>query len=319
MLARFVRLALALEMAAYAALGAWLHARGLSLAAVVVLALIVATGMRLGFVIATLLLAGAFAPRPPAAERIGALAWSCLAAGEFRAVLLNNFLYLPFEPWVTPREPEPRRAETIPVVLVHGYFSSRGYFEPLLGFLEARGVAPVFAPNFPGFLATIEGFTAELAAHIERVVEATGQPRVVLVCHSMGGIAARLYLAEHGAERVASLVTIASPHAGTLLARLAPGANARQMERGSAFLAALAAREAGRAPCDATSIYSPHDNLVWPHETSRLAWARNVALPGLGHVSILAAPSLHRILLDVIQRARTGATRGYSSASTSSA
>jgi triacylglycerol esterase/lipase EstA (alpha/beta hydrolase family) len=126
----------------------------------------------------------------------------------------------------------------------------------------------------------------------------------------MGGIAARLYLAEHGAGRVAGLVTIASPHAGTILARLAPGANARQMERGSAFLAALAAREAGCAPCDATSIYSPHDNLVWPHETSRLAWARSVALPGLGHVAILSAPSTHRILLEAIQRARSGAARG---------
>jgi len=310
MLARFVRLALALELAAYAALGAWLHAHDSSLAAVVALALLVAAGMRLAFVVATILLSEAFAPRPPVPERIGALAWLRLVAGEFRAVLLDNFLFLPFEPWITPREPAPRRSETIPVVLVHGYFSSRAYFEPLLGFLEARGVGPVFAPNFPGFLATIEGFAAELAAQITRIVAATGQPRVILVCHSMGGIAARLYLAEHGAGSVASLVTIASPHAGTILARLAPGANARQMERGSAFLAALAAREAGCAPCDATSIYSPHDNLVWPHETSRLAWARNVALPGLGHVAILSAPSTHRILLEAIQRARSGAARG---------
>ena len=39
-----------------------------------------------------------------------------------------------------------------------------------------------------------------------------------------------------------------------------------------------------------TSIYTPHDNLVAPQETSRLPWARNVTVPGVGHVSIIGSP-----------------------------
>ena len=62
------------------------------------------------------------------------------------------------------------------------------------------------------------------------------------------------------------------------------------MERGSAFLQALARSEAARPPAVPTlSIYTAHDNLVSPQDTSRLSWARNVAIAGVAHVGILAS------------------------------
>ena len=157
--------------------------------------------------------------------------------------------------------------------------------------------------NLPGAFASIERFTEELHEAIERIARATGQPKLVLVCHSMGGLAARLYLARNGANRVAKLITIASPHAGTALAALGLGSNARQMRRDSAFLTELARAENGHAPCATTSIYSPHDNLVSPQDTSRLAWARNIALPGLGHIAILSSPRTRDVLLAELREA----------------
>ena len=53
---------------------------------------------------------------------------------------------------------------------------------------------------------------------IEQIVEQTGQPRVSLVCHSMGGLVARCYIAGSGANRVDRLVTIGSPHGGSVFA-----------------------------------------------------------------------------------------------------
>jgi triacylglycerol esterase/lipase EstA (alpha/beta hydrolase family) len=115
----------------------------------------------------------------------------------------------------------------------------------------------------------------------------------------MGGLAARHYIREHGAGRVAKLVTIASPHHGTMLAAMGLGLNAREMHRGSAFLESLSANEAAHPPdVDATSIYSPHDNLVSPQDTSRLAWARNVAIPGVGHVHLLSCERTFELVLD---------------------
>lgn len=118
------------------------------------------------------------------------------------------------------------------------------------------------------------------------------------MCHSMGGLAARRYLVDHGDARLDRLITIASPHHGTALASLGIGANARQMRRGSEFLRGLEAAEARtQRAFPATSIYSPHDNLVAPQDTSRLPWAQNLAIPGLGHIDILASERMYRALL----------------------
>ena len=196
------------------------------------------------------------------------------------------------------------------MVLVHGYFANRGYFRALVSGLEAHGAGPVFAPNLRSWMAPIETAEEELHGHIERIVAGTGQPRVVLVGHSMGGLVARAYLARRGPGRVARLVTVASPHHGTALARWGIGPSGRQMRAGSAFLAALEAAEGARgAGVETVSIYSPHDNMVAPQATSRLAWARNVALPGLGHIAIAQSRELVAALLPVLEAAGALARR----------
>ena len=100
------------------------------------------------------------------------------------------------------------------------------------------------------------------------------------------------------------LVTIASPHFGTVHARLGGGPNARQMHRGSRFLLELGEKEGEKGPaCRVVSIYSPHDNLVAPQQTSRLPWATNIAIPGRGHIDILSAPELIRIIVEEVRTA----------------
>jgi len=126
----------------------------------------------------------------------------------------------------------------------------------------------------------------------------------VVVGHSMGGLAARRYVATRGAGRIAKIITIATPHAGTALAIFGLGANAAQMRRESAFLATLVREESrGKAALRLTSIYSVHDNLVAPQTTSRLDWARNVPVAGVGHITILMAPNAHRELLAELREA----------------
>ena len=302
MLSHYFRFLLFLELVAYAVIGVWLHmALGWSIAASALLCLACALGGRLLMVCTTASLA-MLAGNAPA---LGALGLARLIAGEWRAVLLNNFWFVPWERRCLRADPAPKPGARVPVVLVHGYFANRGYFARLVTALEAGGAGPVFAPNFTSAFATIERFADELAAEVERIAAGTGQERVILVCHSMGGLAARFYLCRHGARRVAKLVTIASPHAGTLLARFASGPNARQMRRSSVFLRELCAREAERAPdCGVTSIYSPHDNLVVPQDTSRLDWARNIPFPGQGHVAILLSGELARAVLAEIAEVR---------------
>lgn len=309
MLARAFRLAQLAELLLCGAAGAWLAARhGWSAGAVAVAIGAWIVGVRLASVCVSMLVGWILGSPRAGEERIGPAATLGMVLGEWRALLAFNLVNLPWERWVLRSDPPAAPTDRVPVILVHGYLANRGYFRPLVRRLEALGVGPVFVPTFPVWRTRIAAFEAELDREIERVAAGTGQPRVVLVAHSMGGLACRAYLARRGPGRVARLVTIATPHHGTRLARLGAGPNAREMEPGSAFLAALEAAE-GEAPRVPTlSIYSPHDNIVVPQATSRLPGARSVALPGLGHIAIGGSPRTVAALLPELEAA--GARRG---------
>jgi alpha/beta hydrolase fold len=299
MLARYIRFSLFLEFLAYVLIAQWLHwLYGWSYAWMAAGAIAASIASRLLMVCVTTSI-GFLARSPRAREHhIGIRGTVAMLLREWRAVLGTNFFCFPWEGYALRPDAQAAPTGSTPVLLVHGYFSNRGYFRPVVRALEARGVAPIFTPNFPAAFAAIENFTEELHLEIERIVAATGRPQVILICHSMGGLAARAYLCAHGSSRVRKLVTIGSPHNGTVHARFGAGPNAKQMNRGSPFLGELCAKEGERGPeCGVTSIYTPHDNLVAPQDSSRLPWARNIPIPGRGHVDILASERLVAVLV----------------------
>ena len=114
------------------------------------------------------------------------------------------------------------RAEPERVAFLHGFAGfaevgvgpvSSAYFRGVAERLRARGVRAAFIRVSP--FASIGTRAAELAA----AVRALGAGRTHLVAHSMGGLDARFAVTHLGLdERVASLVTIATPHGGTPLA-----------------------------------------------------------------------------------------------------
>jgi triacylglycerol esterase/lipase EstA (alpha/beta hydrolase family) len=311
MLNRLILAQLFAELSLYAGAGAWLHSRqGWSLAALAGAILATALAARLSIVAISTTISYLFrSPRRPE-QRIGPLGGVALVLGECRALLADNLWYLPFQAIAVRPDPAPSRSGPVPVLLVHGYLSNRGMMHALIRAAEDAGAMQLFTHNFNGVFVPIETLVDQLDAQVRAVLEATGAERLVLVCHSMGGLIARAWMAKYGARSVARLVTIASPHNGTLLAALGRGANARQMRRGSDFLRALQACEGERGPlCDATSIYSVHDNLVVPQHTSRLPWAKNVELHGWAHVQILNVAPLHLLVAEELRQAGALAAR----------
>jgi pimeloyl-ACP methyl ester carboxylesterase len=298
MLSRRVRIAQLLELCAYLALGTWLASRGWHWAAVALAALALAAGWRIGVLHLSFALSWLLRSPREVGDRIGAARALRMLARESGAFLMFNLLHCPWDALAIRRDPEPVPTDRTPVVLAHGYFANRGYFHELLRRLEAAGVGPIFTPNLRAFAASIERYEEELHAEIERVARGTGR-RVVLIAHSMGGLAARLYLARRGTARVERLITIACPHHGTALAPFGTGENARQMRPGSPFLRELASREGARGPgIPAVSLYSPHDNMVFPQATSRLPWAENIAIPGQGHLCMIGAEGVAAAILE---------------------
>ena len=107
-----------------------------------------------------------------------------------------------------------------PIVLVHGLFGFDAvgaieYFRGVRENLEAAGLK-VHRVRLP-----MSASTRERAEVLARAVAAIGE-KVNIVAHSMGGLDARYAIKElHLGDRVASLVTVGTPHFGTPIATLA--------------------------------------------------------------------------------------------------
>jgi pimeloyl-ACP methyl ester carboxylesterase len=304
MLARLFIASHLLELGTYAGLATWLGSSGWSGWEIGALVAFLAFGVRLAIVCTSFTISWLNrSPRAPAQE-LGLAASVAMVLREWRGLVLLNLVGLPWERFVMRRDPGAAPLDRPAVILAHGYFVNRGTFRVLLPRLEAAGVGPIFTPNLRSWFAPIERLEEGIAAEVERVSASTGR-KVVIVAHSMGGLATRLMLATRGTAAVERVITIASPHHGTVLARLGLGENARQMRPGSVFLRALAHREGAAGPgIPVTSIWSVHDNLVAPQATSRLPWAKNIALAGHGHISILGADDLLEALLAELREAR---------------
>ena len=174
-----------------------------------------------------------------------------------------------------------------PVLLVHGVLVNDGIWFVLKRRLVRRGLSPIYTMNYGPPHGDIEHFGEQLAAKVDRICAATGAERVVLVGHSMGGLVSRAYLRKFGADRVAKLITIGTPHHGSVLAWSFPGRALEQMHPGNAWLVELNREESKPAPVPIISIWSRHDSMVAPQASSVLECAENVALFGVGHNALI--------------------------------
>ena len=177
------------------------------------------------------------------------------------------------------------------VVLIHGFFCNRGFWTPWLKRLQGRGHAFV-ALNLEPVFGAIEDYAPLIDAAVSRVTQASGLPPLV-VCHSMGGLAARAWLKVMQADhRVHRVVTIGSPHRGTWLARFSHGVNGRQMRLNGDWLAQLDQGMPATRPDLFTCWYSNCDNIVFPPSTATLQGADNRLVLSAAHVQLAFLPEL---------------------------
>jgi len=201
--------------------------------------------------------------------------------------------------------PTPRRREQRTVVLVHGYLSSRSALLPLAQYLRLRGLGPVLSFDYASS-AGVEPAAVALRQYLRRHVRGG---RIDLVCHSLGGLVARLYLQElGGARRVDRCITLGTPHSGTYNAYWLWSRIGRELRPDSALVERLEASRAAAASVDFLSIVAGSDSLVIPRVFAR--HEREVHVPDVGHLAMLFAPGvLSRVADHLLERPTTGTER----------
>ncbi|MFJ3928275.1 esterase/lipase family protein [Streptomyces sp. NPDC090022] len=184
-----------------------------------------------------------------------------------------------------------------PVLLLHGFSDNRSVFVLLRRALGADGLRRVEAYNYSPFTRDLRSTARLLAARVEELCERTGQERVDVVGHSLGGLVCRYYVQRLGGDaRVRTLVTLGTPHGGT---RAAPFMDAhplvRQMRPDSEVMAELNAPAPGcRTRC--VAFWAEFDTVMSPAGTARLEhpdlMAVNVQVTGIGHLALPAHPAV---------------------------
>ena len=189
-----------------------------------------------------------------------------------------------------------------PILFIHGFICNAGVWRPMMRWLARSSGASMQAISLYPVLGSIDDYAAQLHLAVTDLCQRSGEDRVMLVGHSMGGLVIRRYLQRYGNGQVKRAVTLGSPHQGVFvsskMARL--GRNLGQMKYGSSWLAELNAGESDDKAVPILSIWSPHDNVCTPQDTSRLAHpsARELILPHEGHDTLLFSRPVWDAVLD---------------------
>ena len=228
-------------------------------------------------------------------EHVPRPSWRQLARAWLVASWLNAVLFAWRQPFRCDAVPDylpsaSSRNGARGVVLVHGFVCNRGFWAPWCKELRRRRI-PFVAVNLEPAFGSIDDYLATIDQAVQRMTAATGRAPV-LVCHSMGGLAARAWLRTSGEGRAHHVITIGSPHQGTWFARFSRARSGRQMRRDAEWLRQLAAGAPDNFGARFTCWYSNCDNMVFPVSTATLAGADNRLVLGPGHVELAFHPEV---------------------------
>ena len=188
------------------------------------------------------------------------------------------------------------------VVLVHGFLCNRALWRLWFAPLRAAGHA-YEAVNLEPVFGSIDDYAPTIEAAVQRVEAATGMAPV-LICHSMGGLAARAWLRVCAGElRVQQVITLGTPHRGTWAGRFSRAVNGRQMALDGDWVGNLSGAEPPGRAALFTCWYSNCDNIVFPTSTATLRGADNRLITGVAHVEMARRPEVLQGCLALLARA----------------
>ncbi len=255
---------------------------------------------RLSITANSFLLARLYRSETPAQFQINWRQASQLFRSEFNATMISSSWSMAFRSFEKRPAKKPRG---LPVLLIHGYGCNSGYWYWMSQRLADARISH-HAVNLEPVLTDIDNYVPIIARAVDTLLHDSGHAKIIIVAHSMGGLAARAYLRDYGNSRIAKVITLGTPHNGTSLANHGAGESSRQMRRefahggsASGWILKLAQTENAVTRGLFVSIYSHHDNIVAPQISSHLDGAVNIELRGIGHVAMALNPEVQDLVI----------------------
>lgn len=176
-----------------------------------------------------------------------------------------------------------------PLILVHGLGGSAGDFLLFALYLRVAGRKRSYRIDC-GSEKHIPEKAARLAAFIREVKQVTGEPKVDIIGHSLGGLIARMAVLDHRlAGSVNTIITMGTPHHGTHAARYANAKITRELRPDSPLLHKLNAKPWPKS-VRLVSAWSRNDVFVLPVESAIAPGAQAFEMTPFTHLSYLVDP-----------------------------
>jgi triacylglycerol esterase/lipase EstA (alpha/beta hydrolase family) len=220
-------------------------------------------------------------------------------------LLLADYLITPLKFFTKKFKPDCEQYSQPPVILIHGYMMRGGVLWPMWYYLKRNGFKRAFIFTYQKPWKDIPFFAEQLADEIKKILSLCNTDKVDLVAHSMGGLVARYYIDCLGGEQhVERLVTLGTPHNGTLLWALSSFMSGAQMRPGSQFLTHLTENDDKLEKVSTCSIYSNFDQLIIPEESSVLEGKNmiNRKVQDLGHAGLVYSRRVYCHIIEALER-----------------
>lgn len=190
-----------------------------------------------------------------------------------------------------------RRADQRTIVFIHGYLANPASFFPLSLYLKSCGHSQILSFRYRAGKG-IEQAARELQEFLRKRVRGG---RIDFVCHSLGGVIARVYLQEMGgSRRVDRCITLGTPHVGTYNSYWVNSRVGLELRPDSELMKRLNVQKPTKVKY--TAIVGGTDNIVIPrvfasHESD------TIHIPNVGHVGLLFST---KVYFEIARRLASG-------------
>jgi len=177
-----------------------------------------------------------------------------------------------------------------PILFVHGWNSSGSVWTNMISRFQAAGYPASLLNNWSYNTAQSNVTTAsQVNTKVDQIRAATGQSRVDIISHSMGGLNTRYYIKNLGGQaEVDEWVSLGGPNHGTDTALLCFwNTSCFDMQPGSGFLNSLnSGDETPGTTVRYGTWWSPCDEVINPDTSTILSGATNTQTACMSHSSL---------------------------------
>lgn len=190
-----------------------------------------------------------------------------------------------------------KNLEQLPVLLVHGVFHNRSAFAYLKQRLSAKGWHHFKEMDLMTSIHSIPVLAEQVATQTRALMKEHHAPQIDIIAHSMGGVVARYFVQCLGGDGlVRNLITLGSPHQGTVVSKLSVLPHIREMSPGTNTMNELNALAPPRFT-QVTSISGGLDLVMIPKSSTHWPGVRNIHLKKVGHAGLLFSKRVFQIIL----------------------